>query len=182
MRLFTALEISPEANAELRQLQASLHKELTGGRMTAPEDFHVTMHFLGEVSVERLAELDQLLATSLTTEQGFALTLDQIGAFPKRGPVRVIWAGLSGEVERLRLLEDKLRQALLDLELLPPDGRYSPHVTLVREPRAESSLRELAKSLAVSPVSWRVERLVLFQSVLTPTGPNYSVVKAYPLK
>lgn len=182
MRLFTALEISPEANAELRRLQAALGRELTGGRMTAPENFHVTVHFLGEVPSERLSELDQLLSTTLTGEAGFALALDQLGAFPKHGRVNVMWTGLSGELDRLHQLEQKLRQALQDLALLRPDGRFSPHLTLVRDPRAETSLRELARAQEVRPVTWRVDRLVLFQSVLGPKGSTYTVVNAYPLK
>lgn len=182
MRLFTAVEVSAEANAELRQVQASLRGALSAGRWTAPENFHLTLHFLGEVADERLGALDETLASALVGERSFDLSLGPLGVFPRHGPVRVLWAGIEGDVSRLCPLEDRLRQGLLSLSLLRPDGRFSPHVTLVREPRAEASVRDIARGVAVRPVAWRVARLVLFRSVQTPTGSAYSVVNAYSLK
>ncbi|MNY69245.1 RNA 2',3'-cyclic phosphodiesterase [compost metagenome] len=82
----------------------------------------------------------------------------------------------------MRLLEARMRSALEPLGLLRPDGRYSPHVTLVREPRAQEGVRHLVANYEVRPVAWRVERLLLFQSVLKPTGATYQVLNAYSLK
>ncbi|MBO9539505.1 RNA 2',3'-cyclic phosphodiesterase [bacterium] len=182
MRLFTAFEISTAANAELRRVQASLRQVLTGGRLTAPENFHVTLHFFGEVTSEQLGDLDRVLTSALVGEPPFELALDSLGVFPKHGPARVLWAGLAGDVERLRVLEERMRAALQPLELLRPDGRYSPHITLARDPRAHESVRQLAAGYQVRQVAWRVERLLLFQSVLKPTGATYQVLNAYSLK
>jgi 2'-5' RNA ligase len=123
-RLFTALEIPPEVRAAL----ASARGGLVGARWSEPYDYHLTLRFIGDVSVATANEI--------------ADALNDVG----RGPVEVNFEGLSwfgGDKPRAIVAKVKPAPALVELAAdherrlrrvgLPPETRhFLPHVTLAR--------------------------------------------------
>ena len=80
MRLFVALDLP----WELRQRLAALSGGgIPGARWVPPENYHLTLRFIGETPGHRAEEIDIALAT--LRARGFSLTLAGVGTFAKGG-------------------------------------------------------------------------------------------------
>lgn len=177
MRLFTALELPPEVRDEVSRFQADLHA-LPFRRWQSVETLHVTLHFLGEVDPPMLDPLEATLRDGCRNFGAFRLHLDRLGAFPNMKRPQTLWLGIGGERERLSALEATLRPRVI-AEGIPLElRRYSPHITLARNPREAFALPERAPM----PLEWTVSELVLFQSSLQPRGAIHTPLARFPLE
>jgi 2'-5' RNA ligase len=125
MRLFVALEL-PHAT---RQRLADLATQLPGARWVPPENFHITLRFIGEVPRHVAEELD--LALAALRGRRFPLTLAGVGAAERAGHARALCAC----VERNPALEGlraKIERGLQSAGLEPERRRFTPHVSLAR--------------------------------------------------
>lgn len=180
-RLFSAIELPEAVLEEIARVQAELKAHLGARKWQPRPNMHVTVHFFGQVPVTTIESLNAILEAECRQFGPFELSLASAGTFPKRGKPRVLWLGLSGELERLSALENALRTALEPLALLDGEGRYTPHVTIARElvsPFAPDALETLVR---VRPSSFWVKRLVLFRSQLTSEAPIYSPLESFSL-
>ena len=174
-RLFTGLEIP----GFIGQSLATLRGGLPGARWVDPENYHVTLRFVGDVDDTMAHEVASVL--SRVRRQSFELRVEELKSFGGRKPRAIVAAlGPAPAVMELQAEHERLMQ-MLGLE---PDGRkFSPHVTLAR--LRESSSRQVADYLAVrAPVRspmFSVSRFVLFSSRASIGGGPYVVEAAYPL-
>jgi RNA 2',3'-cyclic 3'-phosphodiesterase len=174
-RLFTGLEIPPEVSQSL----ATLRGGLPGARWIDPENYHVTLRFIGDVDDLVAHEVASMLGR--VRRQPFELRVEDLKSFGGRKPRAVVATiGPSQAVMELQAEHERLMQRVG----LEPEGRkYIPHVTLAR--LRESSSRQVADYLAVrapfrSP-PFEVGRFVLFSSRASIGGGPYVVEAAYPL-
>jgi RNA 2',3'-cyclic 3'-phosphodiesterase len=181
-RLFIAVEISPEAKAELATAQSRLKRGDFPVKWVAPAAMHLTLHFLGETEVARLPQLGAALSVALNGQSGMLLRLDGAGAFPNLRRPSVVWAGVGGAIAALERTQAAAGAALESLGLPRETRPFRAHLTLGRA-RREAALAQLERLGAairalppLAPVSWDVERVVLFRSELRPTGPVYSEI------
>ncbi|MNK70416.1 2'-5'-RNA ligase [compost metagenome] len=176
MRLFTAFELPPDVCDELLRLQAEL-RPLPFRRWQPAKTLHLTLHFLGEVAPDRLDALDAELRDGSRDFGTFRLQLDRLGGFPSLKHPRTLWVGIGGEIERLAAFEAKLRPHVVAAGIPLESRRYSPHITLARDP--QGSIPPL--DLAPNPLGWTASELVLFQSTLQPGGAIHTPLERYPL-
>src|SRR3981189_2569799 len=174
-RLFTGLEIPPG----VRQWLAMLRGGLPGARWIDPENYHVTLRFIGDVDDVVAHEVASLLGR--VRRQPFELRGEEGKSFGAGKP-RAIVAGL-GPARALRELQGEHERLMQRVGLEPEGRKYTPHVTLAR--LRESSSRQVADYLAVrapfrSPL-FQVSRFVLFSSRASIGGGPYVVEAAYPL-
>src|SRR6186713_1702093 len=141
MRLFIAVELDERVRSEagrvvdmLRRRAASLAPRARLTWVTA-DRMHLTLRFIGAADEARLAELHRALEPPVETPP-FTLSVEGTGAFPSKGPPRVLWAGLQEGRDHLLVLERELTARLSAIGIPPEDRPYSPHLTLarVREP------------------------------------------------
>src|ERR1700761_7512409 len=126
MRLFVALDL-PWA---LRQRLASLAGAgIPGARWVPPENYHLTLRFIGETPGFRAEEIDHALAG--LKARGFPLTLAGVGTFAKGGRGVSLWGGVERNPQ-LDHLHGKIETALQRCGLEPERRRFTPHVTLAR--------------------------------------------------
>ncbi|MGH3655972.1 MAG: RNA 2',3'-cyclic phosphodiesterase, partial [Micromonosporaceae bacterium] len=132
-RLFVAVDPPDYARQHLASYVADLHVAKAGARLAAPERWHVTVAFLGEVPDDRVVRVREALTAAAGGPSSNAMTLrfDGGGRFGGRAGT-VIWAGVAGEVGRLRQLARavarELRHARFSLDRKP----YRPHLTIAR--------------------------------------------------
>jgi len=174
-RLFTGLEI-PKAVGESLSL---LRGGLPGARWIDPENYHVTLRFVGDVDDDIAQEIAWLLGK--VRRNHFELRLDGLQSFGGRRPRAVIAAvAPSQSVMELQAEHERLlRRVGLD----PEARKYTPHVTLAR--LRDTSSFEVADYLSAraafrSP-PFSVSRFVLFSSRASVGGGPYVVEAAYPL-
>jgi 2'-5' RNA ligase len=174
-RLFTGLEIPREIVDAL----AILRGGLPGARWIDPENYHVTLRFIGDIDDELAHEIASML--DQVKRRGFELRFDGLSSFGGRRP-RAVIATMPPVAPLLELQAEHER--IMQRVGLEPEGRkYSPHVTLAR--LRDSSSRQVADYLAargpLNGLSFPVSRFVLFSSRASVGGGPYVVEAAYPL-
>jgi 2'-5' RNA ligase len=176
MRLFVALDLPWPQREQLSGLAVGL----PGARWVPPENYHITLRFIGETPRHIAQEIDHALVT--LRGRGFDLTLAGVGTLGKSGRVAALWAG----VERnpaLEHLQTKIETALQRAGLAPERRRFLPHVTLARldqpaEPRLAGWV-QAHNLFRAEP--FRVSHFTLFSSVLAKEQPAYTAEVDYAL-
>jgi 2'-5' RNA ligase len=167
MRLFVAIEVPETVRAEI---QAVAPQPGPGLRVVKSEQWHLTLHFLGE------ADLDAVIAalTGLSFAS-FELRLAGEGQFRARDE-SVLWLGFEHSRELIELHSNVGRRLTAGIGYRPESRPYRPHLTVARR-RMRHAGNEVdgfladAKNWQSSP--FLVADVVLFQSELTPQGPKY---------
>ena len=174
-RLFTALEIPPEIGQSLSLLRGGL----PGARWIDPENYHLTLRFIGDIDDALAREIALLL--DKVKRKPFDLRFDRLSAFGGRRPRAVIAA--VQPVTPLVELQAELDRLLRRVGLEPEGRKFTPHVTLAR--LRDSSSMQVADYLSargpfrIEP--FMVSRFVLFSSRASVGGGPYVVEAAYPL-
>ena len=188
MRLFVAIEvpdswraIASATNEIIGQSVGALNASM---RFVDPSLMHITLRFLGEVAEERVAGLDAALRHRLPpVDVGLALGSPSTFGPPTR--TQVIWLGVRGDIEGLRVLVRRVDLALADAGITPNDTRFSPHLTLARLDRRVTGdeRRQIAELVGFipppQPFAMRVRSVVLMRSTLGGPRPVYDVIGRY---
>lgn len=188
-RLFLALTIPSEVRRQLHAARSRLQQSLppSAVRWVHPEQVHLTLRFLGEVPADRVPALETALRPVGAAFRPLGLRARGIGFFPPHRPPRVIWAGVeepTGELARLKAAVDEAAAAFTTEQ---PETGFSAHLTLGRvkhlPPHDARALLQAAAALTQAEFgTWTAERLELFRSVLSPTGPTYTCLAQVPLQ
>lgn len=181
LRSFIAIELSEAMKQEASSFVNSLAKRYTGFRFLSPQNWHLTLHFLGKVEFERLEVLQTRLDKTLTEVKPFSIFLDGIGVFPEPKQPRVIWLGINGDLTELLTLKKMLDQALQKMHFDMEQRTYRPHVTIARTKERKVSAVSLTdqETRFRSQIVDRVSQVTLFKSDLTPQGAVHSVLRQF---
>jgi 2'-5' RNA ligase len=173
-RLFTGVEIP----SDIGQALSTLRGGLPGARWITPENYHLTLRFIGDIDDATAHEVASLLGR--VKRGAFDLHMEGLTSFGGRKP-RAVVANVSPAQALLDVQAEQER--LMQRIGLEPEGRkYTPHVTLAR--LRESSSHDVAEYLAArgffrtSP--FKVSRFVLFSSRNSVGGGPYVVEASYP--
>ena len=176
IRAFVAVPIEPVMIQKISEVQSQLQENLTGIRWVAEENLHFTLKFLGSVEDKKVASIMQALEEALRPVQCFSLVGKGIGVFPKLKRARVLWIGLQGQ--GLHRIAAEVETALEPLGFSRERRDFAPHLTLGRWRNPGLQPQRLREQIE----RWqdydfgqsKVDEVVLFQSVLKPTGAVYS--------
>ncbi len=167
-RLFIAIDFPDEIKTALQQCQPLPQPGL---RNTRRDQLHLTLHFLGESSVEPVSTALQSVRTD-----PFSLRIEGVGCFESKDRGSILWAGIGPSYE-LTSLHQVVSLALAPTGFRAETRPYSPHVTLVRcEPRVSFEVIQtfLAQHAGLSLPPFHVDHFSLYSSILTTTGPRYT--------
>jgi len=160
-RLFFALWPDP---ALLQAMRARVETivDSVGGKPQRPDQWHVTLEFMGQVPRERQSSLraaaDRVRQSPLTIE------FDRVEHWRKP---QVVCLVASRVPAALAALVTQLHGALAEEGFALDARRFCPHVTLARKvPAAADSLLEPA-------FVWRSRGFALVRSVTDPAGSRY---------
>ncbi|HAD25265.1 MAG TPA: RNA 2',3'-cyclic phosphodiesterase [Alphaproteobacteria bacterium] len=172
-RIFVAIGLP----SELQQRLGLICGGIPGARWISPERLHLTLRFIGEVSHERLRDIDHALAG--IDFLPFDLRLDGIGQFGGDKP-RVLWAGVAPNPELMRLHE-RVNLALARAGVPPDTRRYVPHVTLARLKFAARDRLGgfIAHNNMLGFGAFAVEEFLLMSSHQSRDGTHYRVEQRY---
>ncbi len=175
-RLFVAIDL-PEA---LKVRLSGLCCGLPGVRWERDAQFHLTLHFVGEVEGPVARRVTEALHGVRCDP--FELSLQGVGHFPPRGAPRILWAGVAASDELVQL-HDQVERVLRRAGLPGEERRFFPHVSLGRLSGVPLGrvLGWMEQHLAFLSEPFGVSDVVLFRSRLGAGGAQYSVQSAYPL-
>jgi 2'-5' RNA ligase len=177
MRLFTALDI-PDALRD--QIASTRTPDALDARWTPPEQYHVTLRFVGEVDSETASEYDETLDTVSAPEaKCIPYGLDVL---PSRRSPSVLVVGLD-RTDTLLFVYQAVSDALEGADLDPESRTYRPHVTLARldDCAPETVHQYLQKHDASDLPSFTAPQFHLYESTLTPDGAVHERRASYAL-
>ncbi|MBD2868923.1 RNA 2',3'-cyclic phosphodiesterase [Paenibacillus arenilitoris] len=180
MRLFVAVPIPADIAGELKEWTDRARSRLPFRKWTHPQDYHITLQFLGDTSASAVGALHEALRG--VRGGPFPLRLDGAGTFgsPPAAP-RVLWAAVIGGRDALTALHLSVAQATLPLGFAKEERPYSPHVTLARG-YAGGSVPMPPGAVADAPrgARWEADRFVLMRTHMH-ASPMYESIGEYTL-
>lgn len=181
MRIFVAIAL-PEP---LKQQLSALTVPIGGVRWTEPENLHLTLRFIGDVSPETAGEIQAALCDIQSPP--FSLQLKGVGTFPAnpRKPPRIIWAGLSNP-PAIQSLHEKIETTVRDLGPTPDNRPYTPHITLGRVKTADDHTVSAIGQFLERNAAFHTEAFIsaefhLMESQLSASGAKYTSLARYPI-
>ena len=179
-RYFIALPLPDEARDRLVAVQPPA---VSGMRILARDELHLTLHFLGEVSTHDIDTARAALAA--VRMNAFTIGLSGVGMFPSERHAKVLWAGVEANAD-LTALHRSIGTVLADaIGFRPEDRPYSPHITLARlDDLAAPDVidRYLEENRGFVVPSVRIDRFVLFSSSFAENVPEYQEEAVFPLR
>jgi len=185
IRCFIAVDVAEELRQVLAREYRLLARQVKGLRWVTPNNYHLTLKFLGEVAREQIPAIAQVVRRAAAAVAPFTVRLVGLGAFPQRSNPRVVWVSVSEGTAELRALWRQIDGGLAELGFAADQRRFTPHLTIAR---ARSGLN----SAELQPVfrrlqardwgAYTVTTVNIMQSQLQPNGPIYTVLERIPLQ
>ena len=177
-RLFVGIPVPPPCRDALAELTAVLARRTgSAARWTRPENFHLTLQFLGETPQERVAPVSEALAAVRFAP--FTLRPGPLLCLPGWQRPRVLHLGLVRGADDCAALAESVRTAMDPFGYQRGHG-FTPHLTLGRVKKTGAiDWRALVAMVPDGLPCFSVERFILWQSELTSCGPIYTAVREY---
>jgi len=189
LRAFIAIEVPTGVQRAIADSTAALKSALPKPliRWVVPQNVHLTLKFLGEVSPTALEKLAEILNMEVYSYSMFSISVGGLGAFPTPRRPRVIWIGLETP-PALQALWHAVETVAARLGYTPEERPFSAHLTIGRVGQNISAsdaqhIRSMLESTKVGTLgTLRVEAVHIFKSDLLPGGSVYTHLYALPLK
>ena len=182
MRAFIAIDLPESVRAALRRKQASFRSVSADARWTRPEGIHLTLKFLGdEVSDPQVRDVCEALK-NLGPFEPFAVGLKGFGFFPDARRPTVFWVGVEAPAS-LGQLAEQIEEAMRKVGFAREPRAFRPHLTLARfrVPQPQPALQALLTQQGEQELgNFAVSEFFLFESKLSPQGPEYRKVERFP--
>jgi 2'-5' RNA ligase len=188
MRLFIAIAVPPVVRQEIGRVQYRLQRVAPPGtvRWAPPDQFHITLKFLGDVPAQHLAALEQSLAPVCAACQPLQISARGINFFPNAIRPRVIWTGADDIQKQLPELHRQIDGASRWLAPAERPEKFTGHITLGRlKPGGHGGIPRLLEAAAVFRNrwfgDWQAAEVQLVRSQLTATRAEHSAIAVFPL-
>lgn len=179
LRVFVAVPLDEEARHALAAIVAARFPRGMPGRPVSPENWHLTLRFLGWVDE---VVLDRVLAALDAADLGppFPIRWGALGAFPSPRRASVLWVGVDRGEERMAILAAVVSEALEGAGFEPEDRPFHPHLTVSRF-RPRQDVTPAVAGSTPAGVAMEVDRMTVFQSHLGRGGARYEPLEEFPL-
>ena len=181
VRAFVAVDVDARLRQQVARVQNALGPAVSGAKWVEPRLCHLTLKFLGYVPEPQLGDIAAACRRAAGGNRPFELRFRGIGGFPRLRGARVLWMGLEHGEAPLRELQAALERELVPLGFPPEDRPFSPHLTLARF-KASARLEDLAQPFERQRFGTvPIAGVQLMRSVLSPKGPEYTVLESFAL-
>lgn len=187
IRLFTAVDISPDIQKRLENFINTIKKEIRENvylKFVETENLHITLKFIGEVEESMVESIKTELEKVIIGEKEAILKIKGIGAFPDLYSARVYWVGIEGDTKILSKLFEKIDSTLERIGIERERKAFSPHLTIARLKRGNP--KNLAKYFSnymdEEFGEFIAKEFHLYQSILKPEGPIYKKLSSFVFK
>ncbi len=181
VRAFLALELPDSVRGALEEGLASLRRAAGPDvKWTAPHNAHLTLHFFGSESRERLLSVSGALRAA-RLPPAYPAQLGALGAFPSLENPKIVWIGLETGHKETLSLQSAVATVLEKLGFVLDARPFHPHVTLGRvrlcRPAFRAALRRSARGPGLrSPADFLVEAVAVMESRLGGPEPVYQTL------
>lgn len=176
-RLFIAIDL-PEP--QRRTLEALRDYSLQA-RWTPPEQYHLTLRFIGDVEDPACLDIQQALRGVRC--QCFLLDGEGVGVFPSIRRARVLFARVAMSND-LETLYGNIESCLLEAGVPTETRPFQPHITVARlkdcTPEEVNAYLSANQNTTIEP--FLVQHVHLYASELTRKGAIHERLQTYRLR
>jgi len=184
VRSFIAVNLNSEIKEYLNSLKANLNVPESKIKWVEKNNLHLTMKFLGDISLEQTELVKSILKEISTRHSPFITKLSStIGTFPTYKTPRIIWVGIKEDENQLNELYNSI-EAMLYKEGFPRESKgFSGHITIgrVKFIKDKDNFIQILKRIKINNFTQKVNSIELMESKLTPSGPIYNITAKLPL-
>ncbi|MDY0405296.1 RNA 2',3'-cyclic phosphodiesterase [Virgibacillus sp. 179-BFC.A HS] len=179
---FLAVPLPDFVKAELSRWQQTAQTQLAYKQWTHPQDFHITVKFLGGVANEKLNHLQDVLH-EVEARQPFEVQVKGLHTFGNPAQPRVLWAGVEKSKEILTLNTD-IEKIGAAAGFSPENRSYQPHITIGKKwegPKSASLVQKWLSAYEDKTLHFLAEQLVIYK-IYPGQAPKYKVHAAFPFR
>jgi 2'-5' RNA ligase len=184
IRSFLAIELPATVQAKIGKIEEAAKATSADVRWVSPGKIHFTLKFFGNIEESKVDSIVAAIQGPIGAAKPFQLSVRGTGAFPNLKNPRVVWIGLVDLEGRLAALQKEVESSLEKIGFEPEDRPFRPHLTLgrVKTSRGRDELIRIVEKYREEEIgTLQVEKIVLFKSDLTPTGPIYTSLREIKL-
>lgn len=169
MRFFIALEIPTENRLQFQAIQDRLHTLLPQARITDLDKIHLTLAFIGEQPDQLKDKLVEIIRNAVAEIPPFEVTPAYIDGFPNIHNPNILWVGVKGDIDKILLIRERIKDRLEQLHLPVDERRFIPHISIAKLNGNYRVNRELEvglekiMTLSFDPI--KISSIKLFESV-----------------
>lgn len=181
MRTFIGIDFDKETKSWITDIQSKVREQAIKGIWKYMDNFHITLKFLGETNTVQLQKIDAVLKQLSQRYGSMRLEINQLGCFPARDYIRVVWLGLGGEMDKLTGLQAEIDSNLKMLGFASGARKFSPHVTIAQDAVFHNEFEELKRIIPLGNITIRVEKFALIKSEQVANKRIYTPICEYLL-
>jgi len=173
IRAFISIDLPANIQKEIEKIQKKL--PAFEGKITEPENLHLTLKFLGDVDEKILIEIKRRLKEIKIKK--FETRISDIGIFSSNY-IKIIWVKMENCHGLQKIIDEKLSG------IFEKEERFMGHVTIARVKYIKNKnyfLGELKKIQIPESLKFQVKSFELRKSELMPEGPIYEILEEYNL-
>lgn len=185
-RLFIAIDVPETVRTEIILLQKKLDDLKLPVLWESSQKLHLTLHFLGATPHDQMQNLMHSLRKTLNSFPIFSLTPYFLETLYRRHDNSIIYLGLQGEINELKLLQKELGDLLTGYRL-PAQNKFLPHITIGKfkrdDPINTKLFLEKINDLEITPLSeFTVDHVSLYESFLSSSGSHYQKIGQFGIQ
>ena len=183
-RLFVGVALSASVRETLAEclLEERVRKLAPAGlRWLSPENWHVTLQFLGSVDEDAVAAVREACRRAAHARSRFAIELGGIGAFGSARRARIVWIGVTQGHDELGALFEALIAQTEPLGFEREQRAFRAHATVARL-KTPMRVEKLLAAIQLPALPMPVHELTLFRSHLSSQGARYEPLASWLLK
>jgi len=171
VRAFICINFPDEIIKEITRVQSLIN--LFTGKLTEPENLHLTLKFLGDLDAKKLTIIQERLQgikfPKLNTK------LKKTGTFSFKKEPKIIWIKITG----LNNLQKEIDKSLRDL--FPEEKKFMGHTTIARVKFVKDKIyfKKHIENLPLKKINFEISKFYLKKSELTPQGPIYTEISSF---
>ena len=183
-RIFTAIKITPDK--PLTDFILKTQKSFPGAAIKWVESFnhHITLFFYGETEEKQISDIIAGLKGIADSIAPFQVFTGKAGYFGSIKSPKVLWLEMLEPTGELMRLQSLVKEGAVNAGIHTDDKPFRIHLTLGRVHNSfdERLLKNwLLSSEGLTPQTYDINEIILFESKLTPRGPVYSSLQVCKL-
>jgi 2'-5' RNA ligase len=181
--VFIAIDLDETLRKGIEEAENKIKKTGCYAKLVEPENLHITVKFLGEVSESSVNGIENKISETISGVKQFQIGLEGVGFFGNPNHIRTIWIDFGeGKGQLVKLIENMNK----NLDYIRREVHESnPHLTVGRVKSGVNKEKLLETIRSMKDVKFGqmpVKFVKLKQSVLTKQGPIYSDLKSFELE
>lgn len=184
IRAFIAINCPCDIQHSIQRIQRDFEPHHDDWRWVPPENLHLTLRFLGNVSENSVQALSEAMSFAIEGQSAFSISLQGLGCFPHPTRPRVLWLGIDDPTLNLQSIYRRLMQSLSQLGFPPDKQSFRPHLTLARARKRidRSALHNLLNMYQTCHFGTiTVDQIRLYGSRLHRSGATHTILSSVDL-